>query len=43
MTTAGDGTPLPFLGSGEFYNEYGDFDYRVTVPSGHDRSRFGEN
>ncbi|MBS1604718.1 MAG: M1 family peptidase, partial [Bacteroidetes bacterium] len=23
---------LPFLGSGEFYNEYGDFDYRVTVP-----------
>jgi len=24
---------LPFLGSGEFYDEYGDFDYRVTVPS----------
>ena len=24
---------LPFLGSGEFYNEYGDFDYRVTVPA----------
>ncbi len=23
---------LPFLGSGEFYNEYGDFDYRVTLP-----------
>lgn len=23
---------LPFLGSGEFYNEYGDFDYKVTVP-----------
>ena len=23
---------LPFLGSGEFYDEYGDFDYRVTVP-----------
>ncbi|HTR31815.1 MAG TPA: hypothetical protein VMH27_21230, partial [Puia sp.] len=23
---------LPFLGSGEFYCEYGDFDYRVTVP-----------
>ncbi len=25
---------LPFLGSGEFYCEYGDFDYTVTVPSG---------
>jgi len=24
---------LPFLGSGEFYCEYGDFDYMVTVPS----------
>ncbi len=24
---------LPFLGSGEFYCEYGDFDYSVTVPS----------
>jgi len=23
---------LPFLGSGEFYDEYGDFDYRVNVP-----------
>jgi hypothetical protein len=23
---------LPFLGSGEFYCEYGDFDYKVTVP-----------
>ena len=23
---------LPFLGSGEFYCEYGDIDYRVTVP-----------
>ena len=23
---------LPFLGSGEFYNEYGNFDYKVTVP-----------
>jgi len=23
---------LPFLGSGEFYCEYGDFDYRVTMP-----------
>jgi Peptidase family M1 domain len=23
---------LPFLGAGEFYDEYGDFDYRVTVP-----------
>lgn len=25
---------LPFLGSGEFYCEYGDFDYTVTVPQG---------
>lgn len=25
---------LPFLGSGEFYCEYGDFDYTVTVPNG---------
>ena len=24
---------LPFLGAGEFYCEYGDFDYQVTVPS----------
>ncbi|MGA2623881.1 MAG: M1 family metallopeptidase [Bacteroidota bacterium] len=24
---------LPFLGPGEFYLEYGDFDYRVTVPA----------
>ncbi len=24
---------LPFLGPGEFYCEYGDFDYRVTVPA----------
>jgi hypothetical protein len=24
---------LPFLGSGEFYLEYGDIDYEVTVPS----------
>ncbi|HUI31306.1 MAG TPA: M1 family metallopeptidase [Candidatus Acidoferrales bacterium] len=24
---------LPFLGEGEFYCEYGDFDYTVTVPS----------
>jgi hypothetical protein len=24
---------LPFLGEGEFYCEYGNFDYRVTVPS----------
>jgi hypothetical protein len=23
---------LPFLGSGEFFLEYGDFDYKVTVP-----------
>jgi hypothetical protein len=25
---------LPFLGSGEFYCEYGNFDYSVTVPRG---------
>ncbi len=25
---------LPYLGSGEFYCEYGDFDYAVTVPRG---------
>ncbi len=25
---------LPFLGSGEFYCEYGNFDYTVTVPKG---------
>ena len=25
---------LPYLGSGEFYCEYGDFDYTVTVPAG---------
>lgn len=25
---------LPFTGGGEFYCEYGDFDYQVTVPSG---------
>ena len=25
---------LPFLGSGEFYCEYGDFDYTITVPTG---------
>jgi hypothetical protein len=25
---------LPFLGSGEFYSEYGDFDYTITVPAG---------
>ncbi len=25
---------LPFLGSGEFYCEYGDFDYTITVPKG---------
>jgi hypothetical protein len=24
---------LPYLGAGEFYLEYGDFDYRVTVPA----------
>lgn len=23
---------LPFLGAGEFYCEYGDFDYRITLP-----------
>ncbi len=32
MTTGKAGILLPFLGSGEFYCEYGDFDYRVTVP-----------
>ena len=26
---------LPFLGSGEFYFDYGDYDYRVTVPADH--------
>lgn len=25
----------PYLGQGEFYLEYGDFDYRVTVPAGY--------
>jgi hypothetical protein len=25
---------LPFLGSGEFYCEYGDFEYSITVPKG---------
>ncbi len=25
---------LPYIGAGEFYLEYGDFDYRITVPSG---------
>ncbi|MEO7209302.1 MAG: M1 family peptidase, partial [Chitinophagaceae bacterium] len=25
---------LPFLGSGEFYCEYGDFDYTIIVPAG---------
>lgn len=25
---------LPFIGGGEFYCEYGDFDYQITVPSG---------
>ena len=25
---------LPYLGSGEFYCEYGDFDYSITVPNG---------
>ncbi len=25
---------LPFLGSGEFYCEYGDFDYTISVPAG---------
>jgi len=24
---------LPFLGAGEFYSDYGDFDYSVTVPA----------
>ena len=26
---------LPFLGAGEFYFDYGDYDYRVTVPADH--------
>ena len=26
---------LPYLGQGEFYLEYGDFDYKVTVPASH--------
>ena len=26
--------PLPFLGAGEFYLEYGDFDVSLTVPAG---------
>lgn len=26
---------IPYLGAGEFYLEYGDFDYTVTVPEGH--------
>jgi hypothetical protein len=25
---------LPFLGSGEFYCDYGDYDYSITVPAG---------
>jgi len=25
---------IPFLGTGEFYCEYGDFDYQITVPAG---------
>ena len=31
-TTCAAGTPLPYLGQ-EFYLEYGEFDYSVTVPS----------
>ena len=26
---------LPYLGAGEFYLEYGDFDYKITVPYDH--------
>ncbi len=26
---------LPYLGAGEFYNEYGDFDFTITVPASH--------
>ncbi len=26
---------LPYLGAGEFYLEYGDFEYQVTVPASH--------
>lgn len=25
---------LPYIGTGEFYCEYGDFDYKITVPKG---------
>ncbi|HAZ25432.1 MAG TPA: peptidase M1, partial [Algoriphagus sp.] len=25
----------PYLGAGEFYLEYGDFDYKITVPYDH--------
>jgi Peptidase family M1 domain len=33
---------LPFLGSGEFYCEYGDFDYTISAPSGMIVSGSGE-
>ncbi len=26
---------LPYLGQGEFYLEYGDFDYEITLPAGY--------
>ena len=26
---------LPYLGAGEFYLEYGDFDFKITVPASH--------
>lgn len=26
---------LPYLGAGEFYNEYGDFDFTIKAPAGH--------
>ena len=34
-TTSRAGTPIQYLGQGEFYLEYGDIDYEVTVPAGY--------
>ncbi len=33
---------LPYLGAGEFYLEYGDFEYNITVPSSHIVAGSGE-
>lgn len=33
---------LPYLGAGEFYLEYGNFDYKITVPSDHIVAGSGE-